>query len=114
MITAQLILSGTPLIRLNGTISKTEATIETPPAEVLVMDPTAKKKTTKQIKIGLEPDAVEETTVTIEELRSDIQAKAKAGKRDDIKKLLKEFGAASVTELDEEHYGDFKLKLDRL
>lgn len=107
MITAQLILSGTPqelqeaLIRLNGTMSTTE------PEEVI-----EKPKKAKQTKMDL--PKVDETEVTIEELRSEIQAKAKDGKRDDIKKLLKEFGAASVTELDEEHYGEFKLKLDKL
>ena len=66
-----------------------------------------------------EPEAIvdEDVTtceVTIEDIRNAVQTKSKAGKREEIKKLLKEFSAASVTELDEDNYGEFKLKLDKI
>lgn len=59
-------------------------------------------------------DEDEKSDITIEELRLLVQTKAKAGKRDQIKKLLTSLGASSVTELDEDKYQDFKAGLEKL
>lgn len=52
--------------------------------------------------------------VTIEMLRPIVQAQAKAGKREEVKKLLKSYKADSLTELDASNYSSFKAKLEAL
>lgn len=97
---AQLTISGTPeelmevLNSLNG--KKTEN----------------KKDTKKKPAAVVEPE--EEPEITVEELRQLVQAKTKDGHRDAVKKLLKGFGVASVTELGEDNYSEFKEKLEDL
>lgn len=60
--------------------------------------------------------AVAETVdgITTEQVRLAVQAKSTAGKKDDVKALLSEFGASNVTTLAKEHYAAFKEKVDAL
>lgn len=54
------------------------------------------------------------SNVTVEQLRSIVRAKAQAGKREELKGLLSEFGSESVTTLPVEKYADFKAKVEAL
>lgn len=100
---AQLTISGTPeelmevLNSLNGKKTENKKDTKKKPAALTVV----------------EPDD-EEPEITVEELRLLVQAKSKDGHRDAVKKLLKGFGVASVTELGEDNYSEFKEKLEDL
>lgn len=52
--------------------------------------------------------------VTIEQIRALVKAKTDAGKREECKALIKEFGAANVTTLKAEHYSDFFTRLNTI
>ena len=56
----------------------------------------------------------EQPSLTLEQVRSKIAEQSKAGKREDIKALLNEFGVARATELTEEQYPAFIEKLSAL
>lgn len=105
--TTQLTLTGTPqeladvLEFLNGKSSKAEKASE--PAK-------GKGKIVQQT-LPLEDENEE---ITVDALRLIVQEKAKAGKRDAVKKILKDYGAASVTELDESDYADVKAAIEKL
>jgi hypothetical protein len=60
------------------------------------------------------PSVTPAATISIEQLRSLVQTKAQAGKRDEIKKILGEFGADKVTSLQENQYADFHEKINAL
>lgn len=115
--TTQLLLSGSPeeLQNILGMLIKPNGqTHEDEPIKTVEVK---EKKPPKQGKLKLVEPEVEDTAsdvdeeITIESLRLLVQEKAKAGKRDEIKAILKKLGAASVTELDEEQYGAFKTQL---
>jgi len=118
--TTQLTLSGTPeelleVLNFINSLNVMDGTADSPVSFSEVKKLNSPKK--KPHKTEPETIVYEDATtceVTIEDIRSAVQAKSKAGKREEIKKLLKEFSAASVTELDEENYGEFKLKLDKI
>jgi hypothetical protein len=52
--------------------------------------------------------------ITLESVRSLVQAKSKSGKRDGIKALLTEFGVERVTSLEKSQYSEFLTKLEAL
>jgi hypothetical protein len=53
-------------------------------------------------------------SITLESVRSKVQAKSKVGKRESIKDLLTEFGVERVTSLEKTQYADFISKLEAL
>lgn len=53
-------------------------------------------------------------TVTIEEVRAAVSAKAQAGKRTEVKGILSEFGADKVTALSSAQYAAFLAKINAL
>ena len=64
--------------------------------------------------VPAEEKAEEGKLYTVEEVRAEVQAKAQAGKREEVKALLTKFGAASVTVLDAKHYSAFMSELANL
>ena len=75
-------------------------------AEAAPIKATRKTKELKEIK---DPAALVE--LTLEHLRERTGTKAKEGKREEIKKLLGDFGASSVFALAPEHYSEYLSKL---
>lgn len=69
--------------------------------------PVAKPKSAKKEA----PEATEPTedaqAYTADDIRARVAELIKAGKRDDVKRILKEFNADSVAKLNEEDYGQF-------
>lgn len=59
-------------------------------------------------------EPAEDGAITVEALRDAVTKKAQAGKKAAIKKLLKEFGTDSVSNLEEAKYADFMEKLETL
>lgn len=59
-------------------------------------------------------EPAEDGAITVEALRDAVTKKAQAGKKAQIKKLLKEFGTDSVSNLEEAKYADFLEKLETL
>jgi hypothetical protein len=80
-----------------------EEKIETPPVDTPVVSNTT--ETTPAPKVE---------GITLEVLRAAVRVKAQAGKRDDVKKLLSEFGADKVTNLRQDQYADFHAKIEAL
>lgn len=74
----------------------------------------AVKAAVEPVKAVKEVKEVKETSLTIETIRAAIADKSKAGKRDDIKALLKEFGASRATDLTTDQYAEFNAKLSAL
>lgn len=58
--------------------------------------------------------ADEKAKLTQEQVRAVVQRQSKAGKRDEVKKLLGEFGADKLPDLKESQYADFLTKLEAL
>lgn len=54
------------------------------------------------------------SAVTTEQVRSAVQGKAQAGKKDAVKALLATFNAGKVTDLATEKYADFLEKINAL
>jgi hypothetical protein len=52
--------------------------------------------------------------VTFETLQEKVSAKAQAGKRDAVKKLLTKYGATKLTELDKDKYEEFDKAIDKI
>lgn len=52
--------------------------------------------------------------ISVEQVRSAVQEKAKEGKRQEIKDLLTDFGAENVTALSADKYAEFLTKLNAL
>jgi hypothetical protein len=52
--------------------------------------------------------------VTFENIRLAVQQKAQGGKRDEVKKLLTEFGVEKVSALEKDQYADFYTKVNKL
>lgn len=64
-----------------------------------------------------EEETIEEETedeVTIKEVRAVARPLIKAGKMEEITDILAEFGADSITELDEEHFGAVLARLKKI
>ena len=83
---------------------------------------TKKPKTTKVADAAPveEPEAADDFTaeeqaaISIEEIRELVTAKSQSGKRQEIKKLLKEFGAENVSTLEKQHYVAFNARVAEL
>jgi hypothetical protein len=90
---------------INGTVKKSSANgVKTTPVEV-------NSQETAPV------DTVTETVgenITIEMIRPIVQEKNQAGKREQIKALLAEFGADKVTNLAKEHFSGFLQKIKAL
>ncbi|MBS1776004.1 MAG: hypothetical protein JSS64_06955 [Bacteroidetes bacterium] len=101
---------------LSQILASFSGVIETPTPKPEKSATPAKETTTEAPKeaIAKEPPAKTSTKISVEQVRSSVQAKAKEGKREEIKNLLTEFGAENVTALKEEHYNDFLTKLNGL
>jgi hypothetical protein len=59
-------------------------------------------------------ETAEAIKITIEQVRASVQKKSQAGKRDQIKTLLSDFGADKVTSLQPDQYATFYEKIEAL
>jgi hypothetical protein len=59
----------------------------------------------------VEAPPVKTSAITVEQVRGEAQKVAKAGKREEVKKLIATYGADSISTLAQEHYADFLEKL---
>jgi hypothetical protein len=59
-------------------------------------------------------ETAEAIKITIEQVRASVQKKSQAGKRDQIKSLLADFGADKVTSLQPDQYSSFYEKIEAL
>jgi hypothetical protein len=78
---------------------------------------TTEKKAKKENVNGTQQNAantVKQTDYTLEMVRTKVKAVSDAGKREEVKTVLAEFGADRVTNLSKEHYPEFVTKLEAL
>jgi hypothetical protein len=61
-----------------------------------------------------EAEAPAATGFTLEQVRAEASAKALAGKREAVKRLVRESGASSVPAMDASHYAEFMSRLKEL
>lgn len=59
-------------------------------------------------------EAGAQTDLTVEQVRAATSAKAKAGKRAEVKELLAKYGAESVTNMDASNYAAFYAEIEAL
>ena len=89
-----------------------ESSDEQPIAPVKATRKAAPK--TEEPKVETPKGPAKAETITIETVRAEVQLKAVAGKRDELKSLLKEFGVERVTDLAEADYSEFINKVKEL
>ncbi|WP_152658270.1 hypothetical protein [Oceanobacillus sp. CFH 90083] len=74
----------------------------------------SKKEYDKGIAEQEAPDEKEDSVPTVEEVRAKTAETSKAGKRDEVKDLLAEFGVTAISKIPEDQRADFIEKLDEL
>ena len=101
--------------------SKFTDKVEVVPAEEKQEPPKKKSKQVKEAAAEPQQEAsaaeetpAEETTYTLEDVRARLGALQKAGRRDDVKKLLQSFGAEKLPEVDPKDYSALMKKAGEL
>lgn len=86
------------------------------PSKTTKVDKVLKEESITDKAIMEQPETVTSVNseVTTEMVREAVQAIAKAGKKDDVKKLLTKYGAENVTSLDSAKYAEFLEELKNL
>lgn len=77
----------------------------------------AAKETTRSVAAAAAAATAEagvQTELTVEQVRAATSAKAKAGKRAEVKELLAKYGAESVTNMDASNYAAFYAEIEAL
>ena len=93
--------------------------VEAAPVEDKPETPKKKGKPAKEVTVEPQPETpaveeAEEPTYTLEDVRAKLGALQKAGRRDDVKKLLQSFGAEKLPEVDPKDYGALMQKAGEL
>lgn len=69
---------------------------------------------TDRREVGASATTTTQTDLTVEQVRAATQAKAKSGKRSEVKALLSKYGTDSVTNMDAANYAAFYAELEAL
>ena len=110
------------LQNLSNSLSATEKIAS--PEQIKEAAPVKKLKAEKPVTVAKETEekdhvekvetGAEKEPITFQILRPLVQQKAQAGKREEIKKLLSDFGADKLSALSDEHYDEFYKKINLL
>ena len=92
-------------------VTKTEGSTKLENSEKKVIPQKVQSNATQE---EPETSGPETQTFTIEQLRAVVKEKSTGGKREQVKNILAEFGTTSVTNLAEEHYVAFMVKVKAL
>lgn len=92
------------------------AKVKSKEAKIVKQEPVQEQKTEQQetVQAPSTESTTDEPTITIEQVRAAVKGKATAGKRDEVKKLLGEFGVPNVTSLEKSQFGEFFEKVEAL
>lgn len=77
-------------------------------------DDRSANETTREVTTATTETTTVQTDLTVEQVRAATSAKAKSGKRAEVKALLSKYGTDSVTNLDAAHYAAFYTELEAL
>ncbi|MEF9960973.1 MAG: hypothetical protein RR324_10070 [Cellulosilyticaceae bacterium] len=82
--------------------------------EALTGDKPPAKSESMTVEAFVADQEAEAQEYTLEEVRAKLAALSRAGKRDEVNKLIKTYGVVKLTDLSEEHYNDIMQKAGEL